>query len=577
MSSQKQQPFQGPNSPEQRAEMEMDRVIQKSNRDEMMEMSPFYQDFLMYLDSEHAKALENQDPVRLAYIENLNILRQEGKLLKVLCCVNEIDPSTDLMGMSYFGKPLLDSTYGNDYYKWTMKLVFEMITIVHGTKMIKFCVDFRTQRVMDMIVQSPELQQKIQNALSSLASRHHDRATLCSVPDPKVKAHFSDCFLQNRMANPLIRDCTVDLSQIDPHSETVISFYIGTNHTGKPVPIIELCGPQEQTTWLETSVLQVLFEVIRRQDNRSQGISEIQALFESLFQTHLSMNKTDSTAKSLGTAILMIGRRTQSPVFVLMANLYLDQFSAKFKGTSSVWAWNVLKNVLGIELKKFVPMGTHAHELSMFVGGIGYGKYGQIVSHYLYWLAHIFGTEAKFLALPDTLETRCFLKVAKQIFVKLPNGQIVPFLSLISGFRQDSGNVSKFVELVRSVIPDAIVLASEIGSDGDLDEAVHAGCSIIGTGGYMGDKRPSSQIEMACKPVQVDGNCAVAKYSDAPGKRKGNTLGCTVEEYHQRLDDAVIPTLSDSNGQPFNDYTCYLLEVNIRVGGIRFTPYYPPS
>lgn len=561
---QQQQPFQG----YERAEMEMNQEIQQVLRDEIMEQSSFYQGFLLHLDSEHVKALE--DPVRLAFIENLILLRNQGKLLKVLNCVQGIDPEIGLMMMSHSEKNLLDSTCGNDYYKWTMSIVFQMIRVIHGTKMVKFCVDFRTQRVMDMIVQSPELQKKIRNALSSLASRLHDKETLCSVPNAKVKAHFQECSLPDTLAGPNIRDCTVDLSQIDQHSKPVISFYIGTDHTGKRVPIIELCGPQEWTTWLETSVLQVLFEIIRRQDNHSKGISEVKALFESLFRTHLSMIKTDSTEESLKTAILMIGRRTQSPVFVLMANLYLDHFSEKFKGTSSVWAWNILKNVLEIELRKFVPMGTHAHELSMLLGGIGYGKYGQIVGHFLYWLAHIYGTSLPFLALPDTFGTECFLEVAKRIFVKLPDGQVVPFLSLIAGFRQDSGSVSKFVELVRSVIPNASVLASEIGSDGDLDEAVQAGCSSLGTGGYMGDKRPDSQIEMACKPVQVNENCAVAKYGDSPGKRKGNTLGCSIQEYHKRLDDAVVPMIADTNGEHLNDHTCYLLEV---ARGITFTPY----
>ena len=570
-STQKQQSFKG----DQRGVLEMNQVIQQANRDGMMEQSSFHQGFLLHLDSEHVKALG--DPIRLEFIENLILLRNQGKLLKVLSCVQGIDPETDLMMMSHSGKNLLNSAFGNDYYKWTMSIVFQMIRVIHGTKMVKFCVDFRTQRVMDMIVQSPELQKKIRNALSSLASRPHDKETLCSVPNTKVKAHFQGCSLPDTLADPNIRDCTVDLSQIDPHSKPVISFYIGTDHTGKRVPIIELCGPQEWTTWLETSVLQVLFEIIRRQDNRSQGISEIEALFESLFRTHTAMVKIDSTAESLETLILMIGRRTRDPFFVALANLYLDYFSKKFKGTSSVWAWNLLKNVLGIELKKFVPLGTHAHELSMLLGGIGYGKYGQIVGHFLYWLAHIYGTSLQFLSLSDTLGTECFLEVAKRIFVKLPDEQVVPFLSLIAGFRQDSGSVSKFVELVRSIIPNAIVLASEIGSDGDLDEAVRAGCSIAGIGGYMGDKDLKSKIEMACKPVQVDKNCAVAKYGDGVGKRKGNTLGCSIEKYHQRLDDAVIPTLSDSNGQPFNDYTCYLLEVDMSARRITFTPYFPPS
>ena len=45
---QQQQPFQG----HERAEMEMNQEIQESNRGEMMEQSAFYQEFLLYLDSE---------------------------------------------------------------------------------------------------------------------------------------------------------------------------------------------------------------------------------------------------------------------------------------------------------------------------------------------------------------------------------------------------------------------------------------------------------------------------------------------------------------------------------------------
>lgn len=235
-------------------------------------------------------------------------------------------------------------------------------------------------------------------------------------------------------------------------------------------------------------------------------------------------------------------------------------------------------------------MGTHAHELSMLLGGMGFGKYGQIVGHYLYWLTHISGTKIPFLALPDTFGTKCFLEVAKQIYVKLPNGDVVPFLNLIDGFRQDSGSISEFVELVRSVLPTAKVLASEIGSPTNLEEAVSARCFALGTGGFCGDSEkafeealrevfPSlqfvSSIEFACKIGQVGDNCAVAKYGDCAGKRKGNNIGCTPEEYQRRLDDAVIPTITDNLGQPLDDHKCYLLEFG--PSGAVFSPYSPPS
>lgn len=588
MSSEQQNIFQGNISPSQRAMDEMNHQIKQAHLAEMTEQSQFYQAFLARIFSEHAKALAN--PIRLAFIENLLKLQEEGSLLKVFSCYQGIDQSTGLMMMSHCGRNLMDSTTANDYYKWTMALNFNQIAQRHGPQMVKFLVDFRTPRVSKMVMESPELQQKIRNALSSLASRPHDPATLASIPNPKVRGFFESCDLPDTLADPLIRDRTVDLSQMSPESRPVISFYIGSDCYGNVGPIIEICGRHEYASWLETSVLQVLFEIIRREDNHARGISEVDALFESLYRTHLSMIATDGKPASLETVIYMAGRRTQGPLFLLLANLYLDQLSVKFKGTSSVWAWNILANVLKIPLKKFVPMGTHAHELSMLLGGMGWGKYGQIVGHLGYFLTHIYGTKTPFLALPDTFGTKCFLDVAKRIYVKLPNGDVVPFLSLIDGFRQDSGSISEFVKLVRSVLPTAKVLASEIGSPTDLEEAVSAGCFALGKGGFCGDSEkafeealrevfPSlqfvSSIEFACKIGQVGDNCNVGKYGDSAGKRKGNNLGCTPEEYQRRLDDAVIPTITDSLGQPLNDHTCYLLEIG--PSGAIFSPYSPPS
>jgi nicotinic acid phosphoribosyltransferase len=584
MSSQQQTPFQGTTA--QIAMNEMNHQIQQAHPAEMTEQSQFYQAFLARIVSERAKALGNL--IRLAFIDNLLKIQQEGSLLKVFTCYQGIDPSTGLMMMSYFGKNLMDSTMGNDFYKWTMALNFNEIAQRHGPQMVKFLVDFRTPRVSQMVMESPELQQKIRNSLSSLASRPHDPATLTSIPNPKVRGFFESTVLPDTLANPLIHNCTVDLSQMSSDSKPVIAFYIGPDCYGNLGPIIEICGRHEYASWLETSVLQILFEIIRREDNQARVISEVDALFESLYRTHLSMIEIDGKPASLETVIYMAGRRTQGPLFLLLANLYLDQFSLKFKGTSSVWAWNVLTNVLRIPLRKFVPMGTHAHELSMLLGGMGFGKYGQIVGHYLYWLTHIYGTKTQFLALPDTFGTECFLDVAKRIYVKLPNGEEVPFLSLIQGFRQDSGSISEFVELVRWV--SKIVLASEIGSTTELEEAVRALCFALGIGGFCGDSEkafeeffreifPSlrfiSSIEFACKIGQVGYNCNVGKYGDSVGKRKGNILGCSAQEYERRLDDAVIPTITDSLGQPLNDHTCYLLEIG--PSGAIFTPYSPPS
>ena len=575
--------------PCQREVMEMNRLIEESIAADRTEGSPFYQLFISRIVSEHAKALGN--PIRRAFTENLIKLMEERKLIKVFSCYQGVNPLTGLMMMSHSGKNLIDSTMANDFYKWTMALEFNQIKQKHGPQMVKFLVDFRTKRVSEMVMKSPELQQKIRNALSSLASRQHDPETLASITNPKVLAFFqSMCDLPDTLADPLIRDRTVNLSQMSPESKPVISFYIGPDCYGNVGPIIEICGRHEYASWLETSVLQALFEIIRREDNQARGISEVDALFESLYRTHLSMIATDGKQSSLETVIYMAGRRTQGPLFLLLANLYLDHLSVKFKGTSSVWAWNILTNVLRIPLKKFVPMGTHAHELSMLLGGMGFGKYGQIVGHLGYFLTHIYGTETPFLALPDTFGTECFLEVGRRIFVKLPNGQEVPFLSLIKGFRQDSGSISEFVKLVRSFIPTAKVLASEIGSLADLEEAVSAGCYALGIGGFCGDSEkafeeflrkifPSlqfiSSIEFACKIGQVGDNCNVGKYGDSVGKRKGNNLGCTPEEYQRRLDDAVIPTITDSLGQPLDDDKCYLLQIG--PSGPVFTPYSPPS
>lgn len=210
-------------------------------------------------------------------------------------------------------------------------LIFNKIAERHGPQMVKFLVDFRTPRVSEMVMESPELQQKIRNALSSLASRQHDRETLTSIPNPKVHDFFQSYDLPDTLANPFIHDRSVDLSQMSPQSKPVIAFYIGPDCSGKVGPIIEICGRHEYASWLETSVLQVLFEIIRREDNQARGISEVNALFESLYRTHLSMVATDGKPASLETVIYMAGRRTQVRCFSYWLTFILTSYLSSLK------------------------------------------------------------------------------------------------------------------------------------------------------------------------------------------------------------------------------------------------------
>ena len=132
---------------------------------------------------------------------------------------------------------------------------------------------------------------------------------------------------------------------------------------------VEATGPWGRCSFLETTMMQAVYQCCLRHHMRERKETYGQWLYEALFRCHLSTQFAKEQCPQMSGA-LFAGRRTGHHVFSLVQVLYHSRFYTgsegvgKCIGTSSVDAWYVLSKMLrfpGI----VPPAGTHAHELSM--------------------------------------------------------------------------------------------------------------------------------------------------------------------------------------------------------------------
>jgi hypothetical protein len=132
---------------------------------------------------------------------------------------------------------------------------------------------------------------------------------------------------------------------------------------------VEATGPWGRCSYLETTMMQAVYQVALRHHMRERKETYGQWLYEALFRCHLSMTFAKEQCRDMSGA-LFSGRRTGHHIFSLVQVLYHSRFytgaegGGKCIGTSSVDAWYVLSKVLGFP-GIVPPAGTHAHELSM--------------------------------------------------------------------------------------------------------------------------------------------------------------------------------------------------------------------
>mmetsp|Transcript_85978 Transcript_85978/g.199910 ORF Transcript_85978/g.199910 Transcript_85978/m.199910 type:complete len:576 (-) Transcript_85978:65-1792(-) len=471
------------------------------------------------------------------------IVECEGDLVKVLSLFgNDGEP----VG----GAPLPASCF-NDFYKFTMMPVMRTVEQAHGDVRCTFSVNIRDADCRRRLHESatgaasPELYEEMRRRLSRLASRTFDRSTFerCvaehSVPGWGGKTLDAVCgtskeprrLVQEFRAEP---SCSTPQAPSSPGDVLLQLFVARDERLGEERVFVEATGPWHRVTWLETSMMQAVYEsLFRDQKRREYGVEAHSGVWDDsswfplwLAQAFCRCVRSVEAATSAGLrGVLMTGRRTGSAALMILQALYIQckcQKTSGMLGTSSVSA-RYMSLDAGVN-PVLVPKcaGTHAHELPMVIGallGEADDQVGmpmsQVVSHMLYFFTSMpqgdvrgAGRRVLMPILPDTLGSRAFMTVAKRLRVPLGLHKGAPVLSVVGTARQDSGSLEAFQKLMEECGFTGALMASEIEVPEDLVLAAKLGYKLFGAGGFMGDSEkawdPSkNNLSMAVKVLRV--------------------------------------------------------------------------
>lgn len=495
------------------------------------------------------------------------------------------------------GKPkIIKATAFSDYYKFTMMPVIwhlhEMFMTKNNNKntlKVTFGIDIRDTDMRFAIDTDPLLREEIKKALDELAKRLFDKKifeemnTSASLLNDTLTTDCINYICDGRtLAKSVTMSETGRPKQIKEDDEVHIGFFKVANATyeegvddkpsekpsekPKGLWFIEARGPWPRVTWLETSLMQAVYEAYLRYNLKKLAtqlkITEVKAyerwLYGALLRCAKSVAFTRIIQKSgkIITPALFTGRRTGGYLFILLQNLFFahhfNQFTpagdnvdsggkTRCLGTSSVDSYFELtrlsKKTRNISIKCLNPVGTHAHELSMVISVLfpyfDKNKYDlpltQIIGHELYRQLSAIPRPTPagivmFPMLPDTLGTAAFMKAANWVKVPKPGtpSEKVSFIELINSARQDSGKLPDFKKLMENwYYKDAKgvlkpMMASEIDDPEALYKAQQIGFGTWGAGGFYGDSGKAwnpnlTNASMAVKAVNVEYNVPEAE------------------------------------------------------------------
>ena len=503
------------------------------------------------------------------------------------------------------------ATIANDYYKIAMAPVIGQALNDKGDVVVTFALNLRTPGLEEKLAANEGgILDDVIYALSRFPERFFNRDIIsATVAGRSIKGFWSEYLDEicgpKEAPRSLIRGERIGSDywpgtciynrQTDPadvrDGEVVLSVF----YTEDGKLHIEATGPWNKCTFLETSMMQAVYQVLLDHHLKTRGVSFGHWLYEALFREHLSCAfEMEACPKMKGA--LFAGRRTGHHIFTLFQTWYASRYYPNCIGTSSFDAWYTLSKVLGMQ-HIVPPVGTHAHELSMVFmclypeldqnsEGI---QFSQVLAHYMFYrLVHQgYSGASPMPMLPDTLGTTTFLKAAENTLVTpmldgVPQKQHqVSSLSLFKSARQDSGTIRGFKQIL-SLYPEysGSMMASEISKREDLEIARDEGYTSFGTGGFMGDSETAWPVtkdpfnaSMAVKVVRVyvDGvRTAVqpVKLGDGEGKE---TCDATLSKEEQKpifrnancVKQAAIDVPHGFTTMSINEkFDCSFMEVN---------------
>ena len=445
----------------------------------------------------------------------------------------------------------LSATTFSDLYKWTMLPVIRTLETCknNGSIIVTFGIDLRDDAFRSAVNSDPKLREAIHAALTRLTMRKFNKhiftdvlvgplANIISFDDIRSVCGNDDSprVLVDRV-NP-INDISGYNNDDIRNKRVIISFYKNEDSCYKPgekgVYFIEATGPWNRVTWLETTMMQCIYETKLRYDLEKNYKSYTEWLDGALLRCAKSIAYTRIIQRQFPKfkPALFTGRRTGGLLFLVLQNMmFADHFKQHGDmlngaihstyvengfdktyglGTSSCDSWYILRQ-LGLPCLN--PIGTHAHELSMVTSvlfpQLDYNNHGlpitQILGHYLYYKLIGEKTGMPMPMLPDTIGTRAFMIAAN--CVKVNNN--IDFIDLVKTARQDSGSLTYFKQIVESFGFNGPIMASEIDTTSTLLMAANLQYSSFGAGGFFGDSekvwsdKSVSSNSMAAKAIRV--------------------------------------------------------------------------
>lgn len=269
--------------------------------------------------------------------------------------LSNFDDNGDVLStISADNKLFFDSaTWFNDLYKWTMYPVMRYVEkqAKFGGKPIhvKFQVDIREPTVRNAL-KDPALQAKVFQALNKLKDRTFERDVFEQVSLEK-KSIISDedinaiCF-KNGEKRHLVQEVSDQQNAAVPEDGVVIRcFYKDDLYYDVPIVkedgtlqqvgesgllVIEAEGPWHLVTWLETSMMQCVYEAYHKHMLSSKGERAYQVwLSTALLRCATSVAYTRIMQICSGpTPALFTGRRTGGLPFLILQNLFfIDHFT----------------------------------------------------------------------------------------------------------------------------------------------------------------------------------------------------------------------------------------------------------
>jgi nicotinic acid phosphoribosyltransferase len=462
----------------------------------------------------------------------------------------KIDPVTGNV-VNLDGTPLSASAF-NDYYKFSMGPTIDSLQKLRGGRAtVTFALDIRDEKWRKMFEEDTDgITTAVIHALNALQNRTFDYQlvldTVAGKPfEPFFHSAEGRALFLNADGSPrsLISTtaphgvpvhevngvktviCSVPILNptiLAPGQVVISVFKAGDAKTGKNRLHVEVTGDANLASYLETTMMQTVYQTALNHHLAKSGCSFGQWLYETLFRFYLSATFAGTQCPEM-TGFLFAGRRTGHFLLLLLQAFLATKIpGAKIAGTSSFDAVHFLTKKLGFDPASIIgSVGTHAHELQMLAqalfawldkhaGNPEYLPLSACVSTYLYYLTANQGKPGPMPILPDTLGTRSFMKAAECFMVHpMKDGVLteewVSLLELVNSARQDSGDIGEFAQTMREYPAfKGTLMASEIDDAEKLIQARNNGYKTFGAGGFMGD---------STKPWDVNGQIVKDRFS----------------------------------------------------------------